>query len=165
MSLLQLAGAIAPIISSLIVMISVGIATLQFRLANRARLAEALNKMFQEFHSPQACSDRDTVLESTANASTSLSTEERKAFGSVIELHERVALLARRGLVPIGILLDMYSGLYVRSWDKLEWYVGDFRVTTDLVNYGENFEHVAGVAREYRRQNFKAAEQSNDLKG
>ena len=154
-------SAIANSISALIVLAAAIFALMQFRGFAKASQAEALSRMFTEFHSLQAYNNREKAMSLCISSIDNLCTTDKIAIMEVIDLHERYALLARKGYVPKDILLDMYSDLYIRVWNHLQSFICAYRSTAGSVNYGEHFEYFVAISERYRRVKF--GEQWNPL--
>lgn len=122
----------------------------QLNQLKKSRYAETLTKIYEEIHSQSAIADRDRLFSSNLNNYCSVQIEMQILTERVVDTLNRIAYIACKNLIPAEYIVEMYSGLYVRTWEHLKDYIIGKRKFSGLLNYAMYFEKMYDYSVKYR---------------
>lgn len=144
------AANISQVVACVAVVVAILFAIVQIREVTRARYLEALARIFEEFRSEVFFKDRRFVYSHERFSWGSCTDEERTKIERLINTYNRMSFLVKKGMIPQKLILELWSGALLASWQKLKSYVKDRRVATGFSDWAIQFEHLAGLSEEYR---------------
>ena len=68
--------------------------------------------------------------------------DEYSRFYTILDYFEGIGVLVKRGLIDISFIDDLFSGLIVMYWEKLESIIMEIRVKMNWPQAGEYFEYL-----------------------
>jgi hypothetical protein len=145
-----LAASISQVLASISVISAIIFAVVQLREATRARYLEALARIFEEFRSEGFFEDRRFIYAHGEFSYASCTDEEKRRIERTINTFNQMSFLVEKGLLPRKLILEMWSGALLSSWQKSESYVQDRRAATGFSDWAIQFEHMAALSGEYR---------------
>ena len=145
-----LAANISQVVACVAIVIAIPFAYVQLREATRARHLEALARIFEEFRSEVFFEDRRFVYSHDVFNWNACSDEERIRIERLINTYNRISFLVEKGMVPKKLILEIWSGAILASWQKLESYVIERRAITGFSDWAIQFEHLAAHSKQYR---------------
>jgi hypothetical protein len=140
-------------LSSLAVLVGVGVAILQLRGLRAQRQAEAVLRAYMPFleenltraywrvHSWSYTSFEQFKREATLDDWTDLD--------QVTTFFEMMGVLYKRGMAKLDLLDDLFAGSLVLSWTKVAPLVRGYRVAANVHDYGLRFEALARALDEH----------------
>ncbi len=146
---------ITQIVASISVIVGIIIALIQLREMAKARYLEALSKIFEEFRSEEFFAGRRFVYSHDRFDYNSCTSEERNKIERLINTYNRISFFVFKGMVSKNLILEMYSGAFVASWEKLENYIYVRRLATGFSDWAANFEKMAKISKVFRKKTLK----------
>jgi hypothetical protein len=143
-------AAICQVVASVAVVIGIPFALFQLREATRARNLEVLARTFEEFRSEVFFEDRRFVYSHEQFDYDCCDEAQRTRLERLINTYNRIAFLVLKGLTSRQLVLELYSGAFIASWQKLEGYVRARRAYTGFSDWAIHFEQIAELAEKYR---------------
>ena len=146
----MLMGNILQVVAAIAIIVGIPFAIIQLKEVTRARYVDALSRIFEEFRSEVFFKDRRFVYSHEQFDYNSCTREEKIRIERLINTYNRTSFLVEKGLIPKKFFLEIWSGAWLASWQKLERYVKERRAATGFSDWAIQFEHLVAFSKNYR---------------
>ncbi|MGH1363318.1 MAG: DUF4760 domain-containing protein [Calditrichia bacterium] len=133
-------SAIAQIISSTVVIISILVALRTLSEMKNARYLEAMLRIYDMIGSKEARTDRKYVCNKLPNNPGKLKAKDWEIVNRISTQLDRIANLVHHKLVPEKYLLHTHRHLFIKMWEQLEEHIVYCRCKEGAENHVKKFE-------------------------
>jgi hypothetical protein len=144
-------GALATVLGSLVVSITVVLALRQLKEMSAARQIEALSKAFDQLSSRETLEARFYISTHQLSPPDQQTEHEYRIFDQVWRAYERLGIMAKFNLISREIILTAWSNSIVTQWEAIEPYIRYERKASGNINLGSHFEWLYGISKSFTR--------------